>query len=169
MQKALESLRSELSKIRTGRASIGLLDTVMVDYYGNMTPLKNIATLSAPEARLLTVQPWDVSQIPAIEKAIMNSGLGLTPSNDGKIIRIQIPLLSEERRKELVKLTKKMGEESKISIRMIRRDANDELKKEKLPEDTERKQQNEVQKMTDEFIQKVDQLLAIKEKDILNV
>ncbi len=169
MQKSLESFKGDLAKIRTGRATTALLDTVMVDYYGAMTSLKNMATVSAPEARLLTVQPWDVTQIPAIEKAIQASDLGLTPGNDGKVIRIPLPPLSEERRKELVKLVKKMGEDAKVVIRNIRRDANDTLKNENLPEDDLRKAQAQVQKFTDEQIQKVDSLLQGKEKDILNV
>ncbi|OGP05043.1 MAG: ribosome recycling factor [Deltaproteobacteria bacterium GWA2_38_16] len=168
MQKTLDNLKSELAKLRTGRATPTLLDTVMVDYYGNMTALKNMATISAPEARLLTIQPWDASQIQAIEKAIQMSDLGLTPNNDGKIIRIQLPPLTEERRKELVKLVKKVGEDGKVSIRLIRRDANDDLKKENLPEDDLRKSQNQIQKMTDEQIQKIDSLLVTKEKDILH-
>lgn len=169
MQKTLDNLKTELSKVRTGRASTALLDTVMVDSYGTSMPLKNLATLSAPEARLLTVQPWDITQIPSIEKAINASGLGLTPNNDGKIIRIQIPHLSEERRKELVKLVKKIGEESKVTIRLVRRDSIDDLKKENPPEDDQRKGQNEIQKLTDEYIKRIDALLENKEKDILNV
>ncbi len=169
MQRSLESFKGELVKIRTGRATTALLDTVMVDYYGSITALKNMATISAPEPRLLTVQPWDITQIPAIEKAIQSSDLGLTPGNDGKMIRIPLPPLSEERRKDLVKLVKKMGEEAKVSIRNIRRDANDGLKNENLPEDDLRKAQAQVQKFTDENIQKIDSLLSSKEKDILNV
>ena len=169
MQKSLENFKSELVKIRTGRATTALLDTVMVDYYGSLTALKNMATISAPEPRLLTVQPWDVTQMAAIEKAIQASDLGLTPGNDGKMIRIPLPPLSEERRKELVKLVKKMGEDAKVSVRNIRRDANDALKNEKLPEDDLRKAQAQVQKFTDDQIQKIDSLLQSKEKDILNV
>ena len=169
MQKSLESFKGELTKIRTGRASTALLDTVMVDYYGSMTALKNMATISAPEPRLLTVQPWDVTHIAAIEKAIQSSDLGLTPGNDGKVIRVPLPPLSEERRKDLVKLVKKIGEDAKVSVRNVRRDANDSLKNENLPEDDLRKAQAQVQKFTDENIQKIDSLLLSKEKDILNV
>src|SRR3989338_1827921 len=168
MDKTIESLKGELSKIRTGRASTGLLDTIQVDYYGTKTALKNMATLSVPEPRLLTVQPWDISQIEAIEKSILKSDLGLTPTNDGKIIRIQIPQLSEERRKELVKLVGKVGEEAKVSVRMVRRDANESLKKMGLSEDDVRKRQVDIQKITDQQIVFIDTLLASKEKDILN-
>ena len=169
MDKTIESLKGELSKIRTGRASTGLLDTIQVDYYGTKTALKNMATLSVPEPRLLTVQPWDISQIEAIEKAILKADLGLTPNNDGKIIRIQIPQLSEERRKELVKLVGKVGEEAKVAARMVRRDANESLKKMGLSEDDVRKRQVDIQKITDQQIVFIDTLLASKEKDILNV
>ncbi len=169
MNKTIGSLKTELGKIRTGRATTALLDTIMVDAYGSRMPLKSLATVSAPEARLLTIQPWDVSQTDAIEKAIRSSDIGLTPTNDGKLIRIQIPLLSEERRRELVKLVKKVGEEARVSIRMIRRDANDGLKNETIPEDMKRKLQDKVQKLTDEQIKQIDLLLDGKEKELLNV
>ncbi len=169
MQKTFDNYRGELSKLRTGRANPSLVETLNIDYYGNSTPLKNVATISVPDARSLTIQPWDVSQIPAIEKAIMTSDMGLTPNNDGKIIRIQLPPLSEERRKDLVKLAKKISEDSKVAIRMVRKDCIDEAKNEKLPEDTERRSLNEIQKVTDEFIKKIDSLLETKEKEILNV
>ena len=169
MDKTIESLKTELTKIRTGRASTGLLDTIQVDYYGTKTALKNMATLSVPEPRLLTVQPWDISQIEAIEKSILKSDLGLTPTNDGKIIRIQIPQLSEERRKEMVKLVGKVGEEAKVAIRMVRRDANEGLKNAGLSEDDVRKRQAEIQKVTDQQIAFIETLLKNKEKDILNV
>ena len=163
------SLKTELGKIRTGRATTALLDTIMVDAYGSRMPLKSLTTVSAPEARLLTIQPWDVSQTDAIEKAIRSSDLGLTPTNDGKLIRIQVPPLSEERRRELVKLVKKVGEEARVSIRMIRRDANDGLKNETIPEDMKRKLQEKIQKLTDEQIKQIDLLLDSKEKELLNV
>lgn len=169
MNKAIGSLKTELGKIRTGRATTVLLDTIMVDAYGSRMPLKSLATVSAPEARLLTIQPWDVSQTDAIEKAIRSSDIGLTPTNDGKLIRIQIPPLSEERRRELVKLVKKVGEEARVSIRMIRRDANDGLKNETIPEDMKRKLQEKIQKLTDEQIKQIDLLLDNKEKELLNV
>lgn len=169
MTKAVSALKTELGKIRTGRATTALLDTIMVDAYQSRLPLNHLATVSAPEPRLLTIQPWDISQTEAIEKAIRTSDLGLTPTNDGKLIRIQIPPLSEERRKELVKLVKKVGEEARVSIRMIRRDANDLLKNETLAEDMKRKLQEKIQKMTDEQIKQIDVLLENKEKDLLNV
>lgn len=169
MEKSIESLKGELNKIRTGRASTALLDTIVVECYGSRMPLKNVATVSAPEARLLTVQPWDATVVDAIEKAIQIADLGLVPTNDGKIIRIQIPSLSEERRKELVKVVKKVGEEAKVAVRMIRRDANEAFKKLNLSEDDVRKRQNEIQKLTDDQIKKIDVLLESKEKDILNV
>lgn len=169
MGKAIGSLKSELGKVRTGRATTALLDTIMVDAYETRMPLSSLATISVPEARLLTIQPWDVSQTDAIEKAIRTSDLGLTPTNDGKLIRIQIPPLSEERRKELVKLIKKMGEEARVSIRMIRRDANDDLKKSPAPEDVKRKLQEKIQKITDEQTKQIDSLLEQKEKELLNV
>lgn len=169
MGKAISNLKTELGKIRTGRATTALLDTIMVDAYESRMPLSSLATISVPEARLLTIQPWDVSQTDAIEKAIRTSDLGLTPTNDGKLIRIQIPPLSEERRKELVKLIKKMGEEARISIRMIRRDANDGLKNSMHTEDVKRKLQEKIQKMTDEQNKQIDALLEKKEKELLNV
>lgn len=172
-QKALEALGHELGGLRTGRASLALLDHVKVDYYGNLTPIKQIASLAVPESRTITIQPWDASQIHAIEKAIMTSDLGLTPSSDGKMIRINIPVLTEERRKEYVKLAKKYGEECKVSVRNIRRDANEELKKlekEKLiSEDDHKKLQKEVQDLTDKQIQKIDEMVSHKEAEIMEV
>lgn len=173
MNVSIDHLKVELSGVRTGRASLILFDNVMVNYYGTPTPLKQIATLSVPESRMITIQPWDVSQLGEIEKAILGSGLGLTPSNDGKIIRIGIPMLTEERRKDLVKLVKKMGEECKVAIRNLRRETNDELKSLQkegtLSEDAARKSQDEVQKLTDQNITKVDEILRKKEAEILEV
>ena len=169
MKKAIENLKKELSKIRTGRANPALLDTIQVDYYGTKTQLKNMANISTPEARLLVIQPWDISQISAIEKTILESDVGLTPNNDGKVIRIQVPQLTEERRRDLVKVVKKVGEEARVAVRMIRRDANEELKNQNLPEDDVRKKQDVIQKETDRFIQEIDTLLVSKEKDIMNV
>ena len=171
--KAVEALTRELTKLRTGRASVALLDGISADYYGNETPLNQMANITTPEPRLITVQPWDVSQIGAIEKAILASDLGLTPANDGKLIRLPIPQLTEERRKEIAKLAKKYGEECKVSVRNARRDANDALKKlEKdkvVTEDEHKKAHDDVQKVTDEEVKKVDGLVAKKEKDIMEV
>ena len=173
MDRSIEHLRKEFAAVRTGRASLALLDHITVDYYGTPTPLKQVANLATPESRLITIQPWDPSIMRDIEKAITSSDLGLTPSNDGKIIRLPIPPLSEERRKELVKLTKKYGEETKVSIRGFRRDGNDELKRRQkegeLTEDDLRKAENDNQKLTDKFILKVDELLKRKEEEILEI
>jgi len=173
MEVALEHLRRELSSIRTGRASLSLLDGIKLDYYGSQMPLNQVATLSIPEGRLITIQPWESNQIAGIEKAILTSGIGITPTNDGKIIRLNIPPLTEERRKILVKTAKKMGEDARIAIRNLRRDSNDELKKlqkeTSLAEDQFRKNQDEIQKITNQSIKKVDERLAKKEKEILVV
>lgn len=169
MQKSVEKLKSELAKIRTGRANPAILDSIMVDYYGTKTPIKNMATLSTPEPKLLVVQPWDVSQIAAIEKAISTSDLGLTPNNDGKVVRIQIPPLTEERRRGFIKVIKKIGEDTRVALRMIRRNANEDLKQTDPSEDEKRKQQDHVQKLTDKYIVQVDALLENKEKELLNV
>ena len=173
MEAALEHLKVELGGIRSGRASLTLLDGIKVDYYGTPTPLKQVATLAVPESRLLTVQPWEPPLIKEIERALLASGLGLTPSNDGKMIRIPIPPLSEERRRELIKLCKKHGEETKVHLRNIRREGNEELKRlqkeSKLTEDDLRKAETEVQKLTDQHVQKVDQILQKKEEEILEV
>lgn len=173
MEAATEHLKVELGGIRTGRASLTLLDGIKVDYYGTPTPLKQVATLGVPESRLLTVQPWEPPLIKEIERALLASGLGLTPSNDGKMIRIPIPPLSEERRKELIKLCRKHGEETKVHLRNIRREGNEELKRlqkeSKITEDDLRKAEAEVQKLTDQHVQKVDQILKKKEEEILEV
>jgi ribosome recycling factor len=173
MEGALEHLKHELSGLRTGRATLTLLDNVKVDYYGTPTPLKQVANLAVPESRLITVQPWEPQRIKEIEKALLTSGLGLTPSNDGKLIRIPIPPLTEERRKDLIKICKKYGEEAKVALRTIRREGNDELKHlqkdAKLSEDELRKAENEIQKLTDQYVQKVDQILKKKEDEILEV
>jgi len=173
MEAALEHLKHDLAGLRTRRASVALLDGIRVDYYGTMTPLKQVANLSTPEARLITVQPWEPQLIKEIEKAISASGLGITPSNDGKVIRIPIPPLTEERRKELTKICKKHGEDTKVHVRGFRRDANEELKKlqkdAKLTEDELRKGEAEIQKLTDQYIQKIDDVIKKKEHDILEV
>ena len=173
MKKALEALRHELSKMRTGRASLSVLDDVRVDYYGTPTPLNQLATLSVPDARTLAIQPWDASAGQAIEKAIMQANLGLNPVSDGKIIRIPIRALNEERRRELVKVSHKHGEECKVSVRNARRDANEELKNLKksstITEDEERKGIERIQKLTDDTIKQIDETLSHKEKDIMQV
>ena len=173
MEKGIESLRRELSKVRTGRASTGMLDGISVDYFGTMTPIIQMATLSIPESRMITIQPWDVSAIDSIEKAILKSDLGLTPNNDGKLIRLSIPMLTEERRREMVKKAKKIAEDGKVSIRSSRRDANDMLKdleKEKeISEDEHKRAHDEVQKITDEYIAKIDSIIKTKEADIMEI
>ncbi len=173
MEGAIEHLKREFTALRTGRASLGLLDHIKIDYYGTPTPLKQVANLGIPESRLITIQPWDTSHIGEIERAVMSSDLGLTPSNDGKLIRLPIPPLSEERRKDLVKLSKKYGEETKVQIRGFRRDGNDELKRREkgseITEDELRQLENENQKLTDTFIHSVDDLIKKKEEEILTV
>lgn len=171
MGKSIEALINEFKRVRTGRASLSILDGIKVDYYGTLTPLNQMATLAVPESRLITIQPWDVSVIKDIEKAILKSDLGLTPANDGKILRISIPPLTEERRKELVKLVHKMCEEHKVSVRNIRRDSNELLKSFKkdgdISEDDAFKSQDEVQRITDEHIKRIDECYTKKEKEIL--
>ncbi|MEJ5329202.1 MAG: ribosome recycling factor [Desulfobaccales bacterium] len=172
MTKVLEVLGHDLARVRTGRASVALLEGIKVEAYGSLMPLAQVASLAAPEPRLLTVQPWDTSLIGEIEKAILKSDLGLTPANDGKVIRLPIPALTTERRKELVKMVKKMAEEAKVALRNIRRDANEQIKKLKndkqVSEDDAHRATDEVQKITDEFIKKVDGLAADKEKEIMS-
>ena len=171
MGKSIDALRNELNKVRTGRASLTILDGIRVDYYGTLTPLNQMATLSVPESRLISIQPWDVSVIKEIEKAILKSDLGLTPSNDGKIIRISIPPLTEDRRKELVKVINKISEDHKVAVRNIRRDSNELLKGLKkdgdISEDDAFKAQDQVQKITDEHIKLIDDVNKDKEKEIL--
>ena len=171
MKKSVENLKTELKRMRTGRASLSILDPIRVDYYGTLTPLNQMATLAVPESRLITIQPWDVSVIKEIEKAILKSDLGLTPSSDGKIIRISIPPLTEERRKELVKVVHKICEDHKVTIRNIRRDANDLLKSLKkdgeISEDNAYKAQDRIQKITDEHVALIDDCYQDKEKEIL--
>ncbi|GJL55020.1 MAG: ribosome-recycling factor [Nitrospirales bacterium] len=173
MEGAIEHLKREFTTLRTGRASVALLDHITVEYYGTPTPLKQVANLSVPESRLIHIQPWDPSIIKDIERALTASELGVTPSNDGKIIRLPIPPLSEERRKELVKLCKKYGEETKIQIRGFRRDGNDELKHlqkdGEISEDDLHRAEAENQKLTDTYIHKVDDLLKKKEEEILEI
>ncbi|MDO8786156.1 MAG: ribosome recycling factor [Syntrophales bacterium] len=173
MEKALHSLEKSLNKVRTGRASPALLDGIKIDYYGASTPLSQVATISVPEARLIIISPWDSSVIGNIEKAIQKSDLGLMPASDGKLVRIAIPSLTEERRKDLVKVVKKMAEECKIALRNVRRDTNDQLKALKkdnnISEDELHTNQDEVQKITDKYIEKADGILAVKEKEIMEI
>jgi len=173
MVKTIDTIRSELNKFRTGKASAAILEGVKVNYYGSIVPLKQAANISAPEARLITIQPWDKSMINEIEKAILKSDLGLTPMNDGHIIRLPIPQLTEERRQQLVKQAKKLGEEAKIAIRNIRRDANEQIKKaektHEISEDDLHRSQDEIQTMTDDFITKIDDVLKKKEKEIMEI
>ncbi|UHA73905.1 ribosome recycling factor [Paenibacillus sp. 481] len=172
MEKAIGSLKRDLSTLRAGRATPALLDRVQAEYYGALTPINQLANINTPDSRTLMIQPWDKSSLADIERAILKSDLGLTPQNDGTMIRLTIPALTEERRQELVKQTKKFGEESKVAIRNVRRDANDDVKKlEKttISEDESRRHQEDIQKSTDKFIAEVDKVLAAKEKEILEV
>ncbi|MFO7265440.1 MAG: ribosome recycling factor [Limnochordales bacterium] len=173
MQLAVQAARRELASIRTGRANPALLERITVDYYGTPTPINQVASITAPEPRLLVIQPWDKSVIKNIEKAILASELGLTPTSDGSVIRIQIPPLTEERRRDLARLARKEAEEKRVAVRNVRRDANDELKRlEKegiISEDESRRAQADVQQLTDKYIKEIDELLAAKEKEILEV
>jgi ribosome recycling factor len=173
MEKTLAALEREFSKLRTGRASTDLVDNVKVDYYGTITPLSQLATVSVPDSRTLSIQPWDRGAFSAIEKAIQKSDLGLSPVNDGKVLRIAIPPLTEERRKELVKVAKKYTEEAKVALRNVRREANDHLKKaekdKEITEDDHRKTHDDIQKITDSSVAKADEKLAAKEKDIMQI
>lgn len=173
MEKTVEVLKKELAGMRTGRASLVLLDGVMVDYFGTPTPISHVATMSVPESRLITIQPWDPKIIGEIEKAILKSDLGLNPGNDGKTIRIAIPQLTEERRKQIVKQVHKKGEEAKVALRNIRREGNDEIKRiEKeahISEDETKRTIDEIQKITDSYIKIVDEVLTHKEKEVMEV
>jgi len=173
MESSVEALKRELVKIRTGRASLSLLDGISVDAYGSRMPLNQVATLTIPESRMIAIQPWDPQMLAVIEKAILSSDLGLTPSNDGKIIRLTIPQLTEERRRDLVKQIKKISEEFRVAVRNVRREANDTLKNMKkdkeISEDDMFKLQDEAQKETDTFIKQIDEIAAGKEKEIMEV
>ncbi len=172
MSKAAEHLDREIGKVRAGKANPKMLEAVVVDYYGTMTPLAQVANINTPDPRTIAIQPWDKKMIPVIEKAIMAANLGMNPDNNGEIVRINVPPLTEERRKDLVKQVKKMGEDTKIAIRNIRRDSIEELKKLKkdgLPEDMEKDGQDSIQKLTDKSIKVVDEMLEKKEKDIMTV
>jgi ribosome recycling factor len=173
MEKSLQALKKEFASVRAGRANPALLDKVMVDYYGSQMPINQLANINAPEPRLLVIQPWDKGSLNEIEKAILKSDLGLTPSNDGSVIRIVIPQLTEQRRQELVKMIRKMAEEGRVAVRNVRRDLNDEVKKmEKngdISEDESRRAQEKIQQITDKYISEIDKLLASKEKDLMEV
>ena len=173
MQTAVDALKKKFGAVRTGRASLSLLDGLAVDYYGTVTPIQQVASLSIPDSRQILIQPWEQKIIPEIEKAIMKSDLGLTPMNDGKLIRINIPALTEERRIKLVKVVKKEAEDAKVAVRNIRREINEDLKKlekeEHISEDQIKKEHDEVQKITDSFIKKIEELLDHKEKEIMEV
>lgn len=173
MDKSIATTRTEFNSVRTGRASTALLDRITIDYYGTPTPLSNMATISAPEPRLLAIQPYDATQIRAIEKAILESDLGLTPSNDGKLIRLPVPQLTEERRRELVKVVRRYAEEGKVAIRNVRRDVMKHLEElvrnGDVGDDEERRAEARVQKLTDEHVKKIDELLEHKEAEIMEV
>lgn len=173
MNGAVEALHAEFKTLRTGRANVSILDGVMVDYYGTPTPINQVANLSVPESSLIVAQPWDKSMIGAIEKAIRNADLGLNPANDGKVVRIPMPPLTEERRKELVKKAHHMAEEARTAVRQVRRDGNDKVKKlekeHQISQDDEKRAHDEVQKMTDKYIEQINESLKHKEKEILEV
>ena len=173
MAKALESFRRDLSKVRTGRASLALLDDVRVDYYGTPTPLNQVAAMAVPEPRLITIQPWEKNLAGEIEKAILKADLGLNPSSDGQLIRLVFPPLTEERRKEMVKQVKRLGEEAKIAVRNVRREGNDALKKfekdKEITEDDLKRGEKEVQDVTDDYVARVDKVIAEKEKDLMEI
>jgi len=173
MEKAIKTFKGDLATLRAGRATPALVEKIKVDYYGVMTPLNQMANISAPEPRLLIIQPWDVNALNEIEKAILKSDLGITPNSDGKVIRLVIPRLTEERRQELVKVVRRKAEECRIAIRNIRRDKNDKIKemekKGEISEDDFRRAQNEIQKITDKYIDKVDEIVGKKEKEIMEV
>jgi ribosome recycling factor len=173
MERSIEAFRKELGKVRTGRASFSLLDGVKVDYYGTSTPLQQVGTLSVPESRLITVTPWDTKMIGPIEKAIQGSGLGLNPSSDGKTVRIPIPPLTEERRRELAKVVRKMAEDARVAVRNVRREAIERLKdrekKKEISEDVVKRGQERIQKETDAHVKKIDEILKLKEQEILEV
>ena len=173
MGKSIESLKDEFSKIRTGRAHVSLLDHVMVDYYGNMVPINQAATVSIADARMLSVQAWERSMVPAIEKAILNSDLGLNPSTAGEVIRVPLPMLTEERRKEMIKVARGEAEHCRVAIRNVRRDANvhikELLKEKEIGEDDSRRGEDDIQKITDKYIAEVEELLGAKEKDLMEI
>lgn len=173
MDKAIDSLKKDFTKVRTGRASVSLLDDVRVDYYGTPTPLSQLGTLAVPEPRLITIQPWEKKLLPEIEKAIFKADLGLTPNSDGQLIRMAIPPLTEDRRKEMVKMLKRMAEDTKVAVRNIRRDANDAVKKlakdKEISEDDAKRVEKEIQDLTDKFVARADEVVAVKEKEVMEI
>ncbi len=173
MEKSVEAVRREFAHIRTGKASAALLDGIRVEYYGSMVPINQVANVTVPEPRLIAVQPWEKNMVPVIEKAIRQSDLGLNPTSDGHVVRVPIPALTEERRKELVRLVHKLAEEGRVAIRNIRRDINERIKKaeknHELSEDDAHRELDEIQKLTDKFIEQIDELLELKEKEIMEV
>ncbi len=173
MEKSLKALQADLAKVRTGRASLSLVEDIRVDFYGVPTPLNQVGTLGVPESRMITIAPWDPKVIPDIEKAIMKADLGLMPTNDGKIVRLPVPSLTEERRRDLVKMVKKIAEEGKIALRHVRREAMELLKKQekdsKLSKDDHKHLSDEVEKVTHDFVGKADQMMAAKEKELMEV
>ena len=173
MEKSVETFKNELAKVRTGRASLALVDGIQVDAYGSSLPLNQVGTLTIPESRMIAIQPWDPQMLPAIEKAILKSDIGLTPVSDGKVVRLNIPQLTEERRKELVKQVKKIAEEFRVAVRNVRREAIDQLKKQKkdkeISEDDLFKLQDEAQSETDSYIKQIDDITASKEKEVMEV
>lgn len=173
MEKALQALQGELKKVRTGRAQVSMLDNIRVNYYGTPTPLNQVAALSTPDARSFLISPWEASILKEIESSIVKSDLGMTPQNDGKVIRLKVPELTEERRKDLVKSVKKICEDARVAVRLVRRDANDELKKslkdKVISEDENKRLTDEVQKLTDDYIKKIDQFSNDKEKELMTL
>jgi len=173
MLKSIESLKVDLSKVRTGRAHTGLLDHIQVDYYGSMVPISQVANIGLADSRTITVQPWEKKLLPAVEKAIRESDLGLNPASQGDVLRVPMPALTEERRRELAKVIKHEGENARVAVRNLRRDANqhlkDLLKKKEIPEDDERRAQDDIQKLTDRYVADIDRLVAEKEKEIMTV
>jgi ribosome recycling factor len=173
MQKSIAALRQELSKVRTGKANISLLEDITIDYYGQPSPLNHVGTLSIPEAKVILMRPWDKTLLPAIEKAILASDIGITPQNDGNVIRLVFPTLTEDRRKELVKIVKRYGENAKIAIRNTRRNFNEEVKKlekdSQISEDTSKDGLDEIQDITDEFVEKVNKIIDKKEEEIMEI
>lgn len=173
MEKAVQGLIGELKKVRTGRAQVSMLDNIRVNYYGTPTPLNQVAALSTPDAKSFLIAPWDVTTLKEIEQSIVKSELGMTPQNDGKVIRLKVPELTEQRRKDLVKSVKKIVEEARVAVRMARRDANEQLKKalkdKTISEDDEKRAEADIQKLTDDYVKKVDKLAEEKEKDLMTI
>ncbi len=173
MEKSIDSLANELKKVRTGRAHVSMLDSIRVDYYGNPSPINQVASVSCPDAKSFVIAPWEASVLRDIEQAIVKSDIGMTPQNDGKVIRLKLPELTEERRKQMVKQIKKTVEDARVSVRMARRDANDELKRaqkdKEISEDEQKRAQDEIQKLTDDYIKKIDKIGDDKEKELMTI